>query len=107
MMTKEEINQDLVDAVCKLVEAVLVEHCLPVGGEGHLNEEFTVECALAVLEVFRTAPEFSSLHGWVDLIGSSPTRTCRRRSGQMSPAGAEIHGRRSHETPDKGSGLRA
>jgi hypothetical protein len=62
------MNQDLVDAVCKLVEAVLVEHCLPVGGEGHLNEEFTVECALGVLEMFRTAPEFSSRRGWVDRL---------------------------------------
>ena len=43
------MEPDFADAVCKLVEAVFVEHCLPVGSEGHLNEEFTVECAFAVL----------------------------------------------------------
>jgi hypothetical protein len=62
------MNPDFVDAVCKLVEAVLIEHCLPVGGEGHLNEEFTIECARAVLEDLRTAPEFSSRHGWADRL---------------------------------------
>jgi len=71
-MSEEEMNQDFVDGVCKLVEAVLVEHCLPVGTEGHLNEEFTVECALAVLREIRAAPELSSRHGWVDRLLANP-----------------------------------
>jgi hypothetical protein len=60
------MNPEFVDAVCKLVDAVLVEHCLPVGTEGHLNEEFTVNCALTVLREIRAAEELSSLHNWAD-----------------------------------------
>ena len=65
-------NPKFVDAVCRLVDAVFIEHCLPVGSEGHLNEEFTVECALAVLRKVRAAPEFSSLHGWANRLLANP-----------------------------------
>ena len=48
----------LVDAVRQLVEAVLVEHCLPVAGdEGLWNEEHTIDCALAVFAI-RAAEDF-------------------------------------------------
>ena len=58
----------LVDAVRQLVEAVLVEHCLPVAGdEGLWNEEHTIDCALAVLTEIRAAEELSSLHNWADV----------------------------------------
>jgi hypothetical protein len=61
------MNQKVIDAVRMLVEAVLVEHCLPVGGdEGVWNEEHTVDCALAVLREIRAAQELSSLHSWAD-----------------------------------------
>jgi hypothetical protein len=60
-------NSEFVDAVCMLVDAVLIEHCLPVGGdEAILNEVATVNCTLAVLREIRAAPEFSSLHQWAD-----------------------------------------
>ena len=67
------MKPDLVNAVCKLVDAVFIEHCLPVGTEGHLNEEHTVESALALLREIRAAPELP--HGTIGLIGSSPTQT--------------------------------
>ena len=57
-------NPEFVDAVRKLVDAVLIEHCLPVGTEGQLNEEHTVNCALNVLREIRAAQELSSLHRW-------------------------------------------
>jgi hypothetical protein len=60
------MHPEFVDAVCKLVDAVLVEHCLPVGAEGHLNEEFTINCALTVLREIRATQELSSLHKWAD-----------------------------------------
>jgi hypothetical protein len=60
-------HQTFVDAVCKLVDAVLVEHCFPiVGDEAIWNEEHTVDCVLAVLREIRAAQELSSLHKWAD-----------------------------------------
>jgi hypothetical protein len=66
------LDPDFINAVCELVAAVLVEHCLPVGTEGHLNEEHTVECALIVLRKIRAAPELSSLHSWADRLLANP-----------------------------------
>jgi len=61
------MNPKLVGAVRELVEAVLVEHCLPVAGdEGLWNEAHTVDCVLAVLREIRAAQELSSLHSWAD-----------------------------------------
>jgi hypothetical protein len=65
-MTVEQ--SDFINAVCELVDAVFVEHCLPVDADGHLNEEFTVESALRVLKEIRAAPEFASRHRWADRI---------------------------------------
>jgi hypothetical protein len=61
------MNPKLVGAVRELVDAVLVEHCLPVAGnEGLWNEAHTVDCVLAVLREIRAAQELSSLHSWAD-----------------------------------------
>jgi hypothetical protein len=52
-------------AVCKLVDAVLIEHCIAV--DQHLwHEEHTVDCVLAVLREIRAAEELTSLHNWAD-----------------------------------------
>jgi hypothetical protein len=67
MDTTPEIPSGFLDAVRELVEAVLVEHCLPVcGDEACVNEEHTLDCALAVLKEIRMAPELSSLHSWTE-----------------------------------------
>ena len=59
-------NPEFVDAVCKLVDAVIFEHCTIAGSEAYDSVEITVDCALAVLKEIRAAKEFSSLHGWAD-----------------------------------------
>ena len=54
------------NALRNLIEAVLIEHCLPCGTEGMYNEGRTVSCAIDALRKIRAAPEFSSLHNWAD-----------------------------------------
>ena len=67
MDTIPELPSGFLDAIRKLVEAVLVEHCIPVTrDEGCVNEEHTLDCALAVLEEIGATPELSSLHGWTE-----------------------------------------
>jgi hypothetical protein len=60
------MNAEFVDAVCKLVDAVIVGHCTIAGSEAYDTEERIVDCALTVVEKIRTAQEFSSLHGWAE-----------------------------------------
>ena len=59
------MHENIVDAVCKLIDAVLYEHCVATDGDWR-NTEATVECALAALEKIRVSAEFSSRHGWAD-----------------------------------------
>jgi hypothetical protein len=66
------MKPDLVIAVCELVDAVFIEHCLPVGTEGHLNEEHAVESALVLLREIRAAPEFAPRHNWTDRLLTNP-----------------------------------
>jgi hypothetical protein len=70
------LDPDFINAVCELVAAVFVEHCLPVGTEGHLNEEWTLEAARIVMEKIREAPEFSVRHAWAErLLADNPEPT--------------------------------
>ena len=59
------MNEDLVTAVKRLVEAVGAEHCTINDGSGETTE-VTVDCARAVLEKIHTTPELSSLHSWAE-----------------------------------------
>jgi hypothetical protein len=60
------MTDPVVNALCALVDAVLIEHCLPCKTEGIYNEGYTISCALDALRKIRAAPEFSSLHSWAD-----------------------------------------
>jgi hypothetical protein len=60
------MNPEFVDAVCKLVEAVIYQDCTIAGSEDGEAVIVTVDAALAVAEAIRAAPEFSALHGWAD-----------------------------------------
>jgi hypothetical protein len=63
----EIMNPEFVAAVCELIDAVLIEHCLPIeGDEGIINEQTTIGCALTLLRKLRAAPEFSSRHQWAN-----------------------------------------
>jgi hypothetical protein len=62
-------------AVCKLVDAVLIEHCIAV--DQHLwHEEHTVDCVLAVLREIRAAEELTSLHNWADNPAQTAAEIC-------------------------------
>jgi hypothetical protein len=60
------IDDDVLKAVCALVDAVLAEHCLPVGTEGMWNEQHTIDCTLEVLRKISAAPGLFALHEWAD-----------------------------------------
>jgi hypothetical protein len=60
------MTEPVVNALRNLIEAVLIEHCLPCETEGMYNEGHTISCALDALRKIRAAPEFSSLHSWAD-----------------------------------------
>ena len=59
-MTNDTVKSDnpaFIDAVCKLVDAVIIAQCFPVIGRGNsVNEEHALNCAFAVLrEISATA----------------------------------------------------
>jgi hypothetical protein len=85
-------NTAFVDAVCALVDAVLVEHCLPTGpgGEGLCNEAHTIDCVLAVLREIRAAQELSSLHGWADVRLSAHADDAYKLDGSEFDVGKEL-----------------
>jgi hypothetical protein len=61
------MNFKFVDAVCDLIDCVLIEHCcIPMGDEAILNETATVNSTLAVLKEIQATPELSSRHQWAD-----------------------------------------
>jgi hypothetical protein len=59
------MNSELLDAVCKLVDAVLTEHCIASDGNGLEREVHTVDCAVAVLEKIRAGTR-NPLEGWAN-----------------------------------------
>jgi hypothetical protein len=59
-------NQELVDAVCKLVDAVIYAECTVAGSEDGNAVLVTVDCARAVIREIRAAEELSPLHKWAD-----------------------------------------
>jgi hypothetical protein len=69
------MKAEFVDAVTKLVDAVLYAECTPAGGEDGLAVEVTVNAVLGVLKEIRAAPELSSLHEWADRQLSVQTDT--------------------------------
>ena len=61
------MTPDFVAAVCALIDAVLIEHCIPPdGNDAPYNEAVTVDAAIALVKVIRATPEFSALHAWAD-----------------------------------------
>jgi hypothetical protein len=59
-------NQELVDAVRKLVDAVIYAECTIAGSEDGDAVTVTVDAAIAVLRQIRAAEELSWLHKWAD-----------------------------------------
>ena len=69
-MTNDTVKSDnpaFIDAVCKLVDAVIIAQCFPVIGRGNsVNEEHALNCAFAVLREISATAELSSLHTWAN-----------------------------------------
>jgi hypothetical protein len=59
-------NRELVDAVRKLVDAVIYAECTIAGSDDGNAVIVTVDAAIAVLREIRAAEELSWLHKWAD-----------------------------------------
>jgi hypothetical protein len=66
MRNATTVDPDLIDAVCKLVEALIRWHRESETDISDITIETTVFYVDAILRAIRAAPELSSLHGWAD-----------------------------------------